>query len=93
MTLKKVQENQVGLKLSGTHGRCNCDPVRPHVTGSNGAILNEGGRTMAVFSGGTSRPGSALGHSFGTPPRGPARKHQSPGLVWYDQVGLMAKFP
>jgi hypothetical protein len=29
-------------------GRCNCDPVRPHVTVSNDAILNEGGRTTAL---------------------------------------------
>jgi hypothetical protein len=67
--------------------------VRPHVAGSNDAILNKGGRTTAVFGGGASRPGFALGHSFGTPPRGPAGQHQSPGLVWYDQVGLTAKFP
>jgi hypothetical protein len=66
--------------LSFCLGRCNCDPVGPHVTGTNDTILNEGGRTTAV----------ALGHSFGTPPRGPAGQRQSPGLVSYDQVGLMA---
>jgi hypothetical protein len=68
------------------------DPVGPHVTGSNDAIRNEGGRTTAVFGGGASRPGCALGHSFGTP-RGPAGQRKSPGLDWYDQVGLVAKFP
>jgi hypothetical protein len=75
------------------YGRCNCDPVKPHVTGSNDAILIEVGRTTAVFGEGASRPGFALGHSFGTLPRGPAGQHQFPGLVWYDQVGLMPKFP
>jgi hypothetical protein len=48
-------------------GRCNCDPVRPHVTGSNDAILNEGGRTTAVSLVGAHpdqglRWGTALGH-------------------------------
>jgi hypothetical protein len=79
----------LGVKV----GKCNCDPVRPHVTGSNDAILNEGGRTTAVFGGGAFRAGFVLGHSFGTPPRGPAGQHQSRGLDWYDQLGLAAKFP
>jgi hypothetical protein len=61
--------------------------------GSNDAILNEGGQTTAVFGGGACRPGFALGHSFGTPPRGPAGQRQSPGLDLYDRVGLTAKFP
>jgi hypothetical protein len=62
--------------------------------GSNDAIFNEGGRTTAVSSVGAHlRPGFALGHSFGTPPRGPAGQRQSQGLDWYDQVGLAAKFP
>jgi hypothetical protein len=74
-------------------GRCNCDPVRPHVMGNNDAIFKEGGRTMAVFGGGASRPGFALGHSFGTPPHRPAGQRQSRGLDRYDQVGLAAKFP
>jgi hypothetical protein len=54
--------------------------VRIHVTGSNDAIFNEGCRTTAVFGGGASRPGFALGHSFETPPRGPAGQRQS--RVW-----------
>jgi hypothetical protein len=29
-------------------------------------------------------PGGALGHSFGTPPRGPAGQRQSRGLDQYD---------
>jgi hypothetical protein len=43
--------------------------------------------------GGAFKPGLALGHSFGTPPRGPAGQRQSPGLDLYDLVGLTAKFP
>jgi hypothetical protein len=74
-------------------GRCNCDPARPHVTGSNDAILSGVGRTTAVSSVGAQlRPGFALEHSFGTP-RDPAGQRQSRGLDWYDQVGLAAKSP
>jgi hypothetical protein len=68
--------------------------LRPHVTGSNDAILSEVGQTTAVsLVGAHLRPGFALGHSFGTPPRGPAGQHQSRDLDWYDQLGLAAKFP
>jgi hypothetical protein len=56
------------LETKGLDGRCNCDPVRPHVTGSNDAILNDGGRSTAVSSVGAHpdqglrRWGTALGH-------------------------------
>jgi hypothetical protein len=48
-------------------GRCNCGPVRSHVTDSNDAILNEGGRTTAVSLVGAHsdqglRWGTDLGH-------------------------------
>jgi hypothetical protein len=75
-------------------GRCNCDQQWPQDTGSNGAIFNEGGRTTAASSVGAHlRPGFAPGHSFGTPPRGPAGQRQSRGLDRYDLVGLAAMFP
>jgi hypothetical protein len=65
-----------------------------HVTGSNDAILSEGGRTTAVSSVGVHlRPGIALGHSFGTPPPGPAGQLQSQGMDWYDQLELADMFP
>jgi hypothetical protein len=52
--------------------------LRSHVTGSNDAILTEVGRTTAVsFVGTHDGPGDALGHSFGTPPRGPAGQRKS----------------
>jgi hypothetical protein len=38
-------------------------------------------------------PGGASGHSFGTPPRGPAGQRQSRGLDQYDYLGQAAKFP
>jgi hypothetical protein len=55
------------LRLRVSRGRCNCDPVRPHVTDSNDAILNEGGRTTAVSLVGAHPDqglcwGTALGH-------------------------------
>jgi hypothetical protein len=50
--------------------------------GSNDAILSEAG-------GGASETRVCSG----TPPRGPAGQRQSQGLDWYDQLGLMAKFP
>jgi hypothetical protein len=59
--------------------------LRTYVTGSNDAILNEVGRTMAVsLVGAHQRPGVALGHSFGTPPRGPVGQRRSWGRDWYD---------
>jgi hypothetical protein len=59
--------------------------LRTYVTGSNDTILNEVGRTTAVsLVGSHQRPGVASGHSFGTPPRGPARQRRSWGLDWYD---------
>jgi hypothetical protein len=45
--------------------------LRSYVTGSNDAILNDVSQTMAVsLVGAHHEPGGALGHSFGTPPRG-----------------------
>jgi hypothetical protein len=59
--------------------------LRPYVTGSNGIILNEVGRTTAVSLVGVHQgPGVALGHSFGTPPHGSAGQCQSRDLDWYD---------
>jgi hypothetical protein len=59
--------------------------LRPYVTGCNDAILNEVGRTTAVsLVGAHQRTGFASGHSFGTPPHGPAGQRQSWGLDWYD---------
>jgi hypothetical protein len=58
--------------------------LRSHVTGSNDAVLNEVGRTTAVSGGGASWTRDALGHSFGTPPRGPAGQRQSRRLDLYD---------
>jgi hypothetical protein len=59
--------------------------IRTYVTGSNDAILNEVGRTMAVsLVGAHQRPGVESEHSFGTFPRGPAGQRQSWGLDWYD---------
>jgi hypothetical protein len=47
--------------------------LRPYVTGSNDAILCEVGRTTAVsLVGAHHGPEGVSGHSFGTPPRGPA---------------------
>jgi hypothetical protein len=64
------------------------DLSRSHVMGSNDAILCEAGRTTAVSLVGTHRgPGDVLGHSFGTPPRGPAGQRQSRRLDQYDYRG------
>jgi hypothetical protein len=66
-------------------GRCNCDPVRPHVTGSNDVILNEGGRTTAVSLVGAHpyqglRWGTALGHLLVVLPGNISL------LVWFDMT-------
>jgi hypothetical protein len=59
--------------------------LRSYVTGSNDAILSEVGRTTVVSLVGAHRvPGGASGHSFGTPPTGPAGQRQSRGLDQYD---------
>jgi hypothetical protein len=64
------------------------------VIGSNDAILNEVGRTTDVSLVGVHhRPEGASGHSFGTPPSGPAVERQSRGLDWYDKLGMAAKLP
>jgi hypothetical protein len=55
--------------------------LRSYVTGSNDAILNEVGRTTAVFLVGAHHVLEGVsGHSFGTPPCCPAEKRQSWGL-------------
>jgi hypothetical protein len=51
--------------------------------GSNDVILNEGGRIKDVFWGDTLWTWDALGHSFGTPRRGPAGQRQSRSLDLY----------
>jgi hypothetical protein len=59
--------------------------LRSYVIGSNDAILNEVGRTMAVsLAGAHHGPGGVLGHRFGTPTRGPAGQSQYWGLDYYD---------
>jgi hypothetical protein len=59
--------------------------LRSRVTGCNGAILNEVGRTAAVsLAGAHHGPEGVSGHCFGTPPCGPAGQRQSRGLIQYD---------
>jgi hypothetical protein len=59
--------------------------LRSYVTGGNDAILNEVGQTTPVSLVWVHHgPGGASGHSFGTPPCGPAGQWQSQGLDQYD---------
>jgi hypothetical protein len=62
-------------------GRSNCNLFKVYVTGSNDAILNKVDQTTAVSLVEVHHgPGCALGHSFATPPCGPAGQCQSRGL-------------
>lgn len=55
--------------------------LRAYITGSNATILSEVGQTTAMsLMGAHHGPGGASGHSFGTPPRGPAWQIQCQGL-------------
>jgi hypothetical protein len=67
--------------------------LRPHVTDSNEPSSLRLVELRLSSVGAHLRPGFALGHSFGTPPRGSAGQRQSRGLDWYDQLGLAVKFP
>jgi hypothetical protein len=59
---------------------------RSYFTGSNDAILNDVGLTMAVSLVGTHHGlGGASKHSFATPPHGPTGQLESWGLDQYDK--------